>query len=241
LFTALAAVTVAGLVRGFTGFGAALIFMPVASAAFGPVTATAAFLVIDEVLTLPMLVSAVRHCRWPIVLPTALAAMVTTPFGAYVLATGDPAALRWGLCVVVVVLLGLVVSGWRYRREPSLPLSAGVGSLAGLLGGFGQVSGPPVITLWVSGPHPAFIIRSNMFVFFALISISSFTAYLWNGFFTMDVLWLIVALTPAYGLSLFVGARLFGHTGGTGYRQLAYGVIAIAAITSVPAFDGLLR
>jgi uncharacterized protein len=240
-FTAMAAAVAAGLVRGFTGFGAALIFMPVASAAFGPVNATAAFLVMDELLTLPMLVSAVRHCRWPIVLPTAMAAVVAAPFGAYVLATGDPVVLRWGLSAVVVLLLLLVASGWRYHREPSVPVSAGVGIVSGLLGGFGQVSGPPVIALWVSGPHPAMIIRANMFVFFGLISVSSFAAYLWNGFFTTRVFWLIAALTPAYALALFVGARLFGHSGGTGYRQLAYGVIAIAAITSVPAFDGLLR
>jgi uncharacterized membrane protein YfcA len=241
LFTTVAAAVVAGLVRGFTGFGAALILIPVASAAYGPVTATPALLIMDAVLTLPMVIGALRECRWPMVLPTAIAAMITAPFGAYVLTTGNPITLRWGLSAVVVALLALVMSGWRYKREPPTTVSASVGAVAGFLGGFGQVSGPPVIALWVSGPHPAAMIRANMLAFFALISVSSFAAYLWNGLFTIQVFQLIVVMTPAYALALFVGARLFGHTAGRGYRQLAYVVIALAAVTSVPAFDTWLR
>lgn len=240
-FTAVVAAVVAGLVRGFTGFGAALVFIPVASAAFGPAPAIAALLIMDSVLTMPMVVGAVRQCRWPIVLPTAIAAMMTAPFGAHVLATGDPVVLRWGLSAVVVALLALVASGWRYEREPPTPVSAGVGAVAGFLGGFGQVSGPPVIALWVSGPHPAAMIRANMLVFFALTTVSSFAAYLWNGLFTSRVFWLIAVLTPAYALALFAGAWLFARTAGRGYRKLAYVVIAIAAITSVPALDAWLR
>ena len=48
-------------------------------------------------------------------------------------------------------------------------------------------------------------------------------------------------MAPAYGLALYAGARIFGRTAGAGYRPLAYAAIALAAITSLPLFDGLLR
>lgn len=48
------------LARGFSGFGAALIFIPLASAIVGPRIASAVLLVVDGVLTLGMIPPAFR-------------------------------------------------------------------------------------------------------------------------------------------------------------------------------------
>jgi uncharacterized membrane protein YfcA len=237
----LTAALAAALVRGFAGFGAALIFVPVASAAYGPTVAAPTLLLVDFVLTFPFFLGGVRRCRWPTVLPTAIAAMLLSPLGAWALAVGDRTALRWAISVAILLLVALMASGWRYRSEPTVPVSAGIGAIAGFLGGFAQISGPPVIALWVSGPLPAAIIRANMFVFFTVITLASFTAYWVNGLFTGEVLRLSLAVAPAFGLALFVGGRIFGRTAGAGYRPLAYAAVALAAITSLPLFDGLLR
>lgn len=237
----IAAAVIAALVRGFSGFGAALIFVPVASAAYGPTVAAPTLLLVDFVLTFPLFLGGVRHCRWPTVLPTALAAMLIAPLGAWALAVGDVTALRWAISVAILMLVGLIASGWRYHSEPTVPVSAGVGAVAGFLSGFAQISGPPVIALWVSGPLPAATVRANMFVFFTLITVASFTAYWVNGLFTIEVLHLALAVAPAFALALFVGSHVFGRTAGAGYRPLAYATVALAAITSLPAFDGLWR
>ncbi len=241
LLITVAAALVAALVRGFSGFGAALIFVPVASAAYGPTVAAPTLLLVDFVLTFPFFLAGLSRCRWPTVLPTAIAAMIVSPLGAWALAVGDGTALRWAISAAILALVALIASGWRYRAEPTVPVSAGIGAIAGFLSGFAQIGGPPVIALWVSGPLPASIVRANMFVFFALITVASFTAYWVNGFFTMQVLQLVVAVAPAYGLALYAGSHIFGRTAGAGYRPLAYATIALAAITSLPLFDGLLR
>lgn len=240
-FVALAAALVAGFVRGFTGFGSALVFMPVASAAFSPQLAAPVLLVTDFVLGLPLIVSVLRHVRWRTVLPIAAAALVTSPIGAYALARGDPLVLRWFISAIVFALLLLLVSGWRYRGEPRPLPSLGVGAVAGLLGGIGQVSGPPVVVYWISGPDTATVIRANLICFFAAISIASFAAYFWNGLFTADVGNLVLVVAPAYALALFVGARLFRRSDGNGYRPFAYAVIALAAVTTMPVFDAVFR
>jgi uncharacterized membrane protein YfcA len=237
----LTAAVVAALLRGFTGFGAALIFVPIASAAYGPAVAAPTVLLVDFILTLPFFLGASRQCRWPTVLPAVLAAMVVSPFGAWALAVGDRTLLRWGISIAILLLVGLMLSGWRYRSEPAVPVSAGVGAIAGFLSGFAQISGPPVIALWVSGPSPPAIVRANMFVFFSLITLASFTAYLVGGLFTSQVIQLIIAVAPAYGLALYAGSHLFGRTAGAGYRPLAYAAIVLTAITSLPLFDGLWR
>lgn len=241
LIAAVLAAIAGGFVRGFTGFGGALIFVPVASAAVGPQLAAPIFLVMDYTLTLPMVARSLRICRWPTVIPAAGAAMITTPLGAWLLATGDPAALRWVICSLVVVLLALIMSGLRYRGAPTTAASAGVGGVAGLFGGIGQVSGPPVIALWTSGPDPVATIRANMLCFLGILGVMSFVAYFWHGLYSADVLVWLAVLVPIYAGALFAGGWAFKRTGGANYRPLTCALVAVAALSSMPVFDAWLR
>jgi uncharacterized membrane protein YfcA len=241
LVMALIAAIVGGFIRGFAGFGGALVFVPVASAVFGPRFAAPVFLVMDYVLTLPMVMRAFSHCRWPTVIPAAIAGVMTAPVGAWILANGDPVTLRWTLCLLVMALLALIASGVRFHGEPHPLASAVVGGVAGIFGGIGQVSGPPAAAFWMSGPYPVAVIRANLISFFGLLSLSSFAAYFWNGLFSRESLTLAALIGPAYAVSLFLGGRFFGRTAGANYRPVVYALIAFAALSSVPALDRWLR
>ncbi|MBB4281375.1 putative membrane protein YfcA [Agrobacterium tumefaciens] len=113
----------AGLARGFSGFGAALIFIPLASAIVGPRVASAVLLVVDGVLTLGMIPPAFRMADRREVFIMAAGAFVGIPVGTLLLSKGDPLTLRWLISGVVVVLLLFLVSGWRYSGRPKTPLT----------------------------------------------------------------------------------------------------------------------
>lgn len=241
LIAAMLAAVAGGFVRGFTGVGGALIFVPVASAVIGPQLAAPVFLIIDYTLTLPMVARSLRIARRATVLPAAIAAMITVPLGAWLLAIGDRVALRWTICLLVIALLALMMSGWRYRGAPSTATSLGVGGVAGLFGGIGQVFGPPIIALWMSGSDPVATIRANLLCFFGIVGVASFAAYFWYGFYSADVLPWLMVMVPLYAGSLFAGGWTFKHTGGANFRPITYALIAFAALSSMPAFDGVLR
>jgi hypothetical protein len=93
------------------------------------------------------------------------------------------------------------------------------------------------IAFWMSGPFPVPVIRANIFCFFGVVSISSFAAYFWNGLFTLEKLKLTLLLMPLYASTLFLGGRVFGRTEGANYRPVVYGLIALAALSSMPLFD----
>ncbi len=57
LITGLLVLFTGGVVRGFAGFGAGMIFMPVAAALFSPPVAAGAFLLLDYFVTLPLLLA----------------------------------------------------------------------------------------------------------------------------------------------------------------------------------------
>ena len=68
-----------GLVRGFTGFGFAMVFMPLASLVLGPVAALGLIWVIDIPLALPIGFRAAKRAEWGEVIPLLIAATLTLP------------------------------------------------------------------------------------------------------------------------------------------------------------------
>jgi len=234
-------VVVAGLVRGFTGFGAALIFMPVASSLIDPRLAAGAFLFVDAIVAFPMALRGFAVCDWRTVWPAALGGVMLAPLGAWVLAGGDVLALRWAISLLALALLGLIISGWRYHGEPRWPISLGVGAGAGFMGGLAQIAGPPVIAYWMSGPATAAIIRANIVVFFFFTGVASFFSYWANDIFSAETPGLAMLLLPAYGIALFAGTRVFRHASEVSYRRIAFILIALAAVVSLPLFDGVFR
>lgn len=238
---AIATALVAGFTRGFSGFGGALIFVPLVSAVFGPRVAAPTLLIVDGAMTLPYVLAALRACVWRQVAPLAIGATLTVPLGVMVLDHANPLLLRWALAGLVAALLALLVSGWRHSGRHNLPTTLGVGMFAGLLGGAAQMSGPPVVAYWLGSGQNAALVRANLFSFFALTTLASGTAYALGGMITGEVGRLSLVLGPAYAAGLLTGARLFRGASDRHFRLAAYGVIALAIVVSLPLFDPLLR
>lgn len=230
---------IAGLARGFSGFGGALIFVPLAGAAVGPKIAPALLLVIDGVTTLGMLPDGWRRANRREVGTMLIGTLVGVPAGTTLLATIDPTALRWLISVVVLCLLIFLISGWRYHGKPKPTLTIGVGALAGLFGGAAQLSGPPVVAYWLGGAIPPLTVRANLILYFALSTVISATAYIVGGLLTFDVLTLALIAGPGYGLGLIAGSRLFGFASEGTFRRICFMLIAMAAIVGLPLFDAL--
>lgn len=241
LIWAIATALLAGATRGFSGFGGALIFMPLVGATFGPRMAAPTFLVIDTVLTLPMVYGAMRGCIWRQVLPLALGAVVAVPAGVLLLEAADPVALRWGIALLAIGLLALLMFGTGLRAPRSLAARLGIGAVSGILSGAAQLSGPPVVVYWLGTGQNAALVRANLFAFFALITVASAATYASRGLVTAEVLKLSLVLGPTYALGLVAGARGFRLASERQFRLIAYAIIALAAVASVPLLDPILR
>ena len=71
------------------------------------------------------------------------------PLGTWALLVLDPIALRWCMAVLVLSLVPLLASGWRYHGRPTVSLSLGVGALSGLCNGMASIGGMPLAVFWL--------------------------------------------------------------------------------------------
>src|SRR6266513_3318874 len=122
---------VSGTARGFSGFGSALIFMPLASSMAAPRLVAALLLIIDFVAAAPLVPNAWKRADRKATAVMVSGALIGVPIGTYFLSRLDPVTTRWIISAFVFALLLLLVSGWRYRGADHAALSIGIGGLSG--------------------------------------------------------------------------------------------------------------
>jgi hypothetical protein len=238
---AMAIAALAGLVRGFSGFGGAMIFMPLAAAIYDPRIAAVTILLADFASTAPFAISETRRCNWREVLPLSIAMAVGVPFGTWALLVLDPTVLRWCIAIIVLSLLPPLALGWRYHGEPGMAVTAGVGLFSGVSAGAVQIAGPPVILYWLSRGGNAVAVRANVMVFFMLCGIVLVADYAYEGLFTAQTLTLSFLLGIFYLVGVGLGSYIFRGSSDVLYRRVAYVIIALAALLSLPVLDPIFR
>ena len=151
---ALGVSVLSGAVRGFSGFGSALIYVPLMSALYGPKIGAASFLLIDFVTGIVFSLGVWRQAAWREIVPLAVSAIIAAPFGTLILQYADPAHLRWAMAALVLVIVVVLSTGWRYHGKPMLIVTVLVGLVAGVLGGRGadlRTAGRAVLALLDGG------------------------------------------------------------------------------------------
>ncbi|BCB18518.1 sulfite exporter TauE/SafE family protein [Bosea sp. ANAM02] len=234
----LAATLLGGLVRGFTGFGFAMVFMPLASVVLGPVAALGLIWFIDLPFALPIAARSARTAEWREILPLLLTATLALPAGIWLLIWLDRETMRWVLASLVLIAVGLMASGWRYHGRPTITLSLGVGALSGLFNGMASIGGMPLAVFWLGAQrNDRHKTRANLQTFFGVSTLIS-GAVLWSkGILTLGALTMAVPLFAVYGAGLWAGTHGFRLASEETFRRGAYLVIFLSALISLPLWD----
>nr|WP_256476437.1 sulfite exporter TauE/SafE family protein [Siccirubricoccus soli] len=235
----LVAALAGGLARGFSGFGAAMIFIPLASIGLGPRVAVPLMLAIEAVAIALLTPGAWKLADRRQVGVMALGSVLGTPLGAMALAAMDPQALRWGVAGLILAMLGLLASGWRFRGRPSDPVTVGVGVAGGVLGGIAMVSGPPVMAYLLGQTDNARRIRASFALYLAVASAIIAIAYVATGLLRASLLPPFLLGAPVYALGIWGGSRMFGLASDRTFRLACYAMIAMAAVLGLPVWDGM--
>ena len=230
------AIIAAGIVRGFSGFGSAMIIMPAASSVLEPFAALTFLVVVEFWGPLPNLRSA-WHAgqRWD-ALRILVGAALALPVGLWALSMMAPAVFGWTVSIAVLVLLVLLVTGWRYAGTVGPRTLFGVGALGGLLGGIAGVPGPPVIILYLASAKPIAIIRANFLLYLLGIDLMMLAIFGVLGLLDSVAVFVGLLLVPVYMAANILGARFFDPDAEHVFRAVAYLVIAASAILGLPVW-----
>ncbi len=224
----------AGLVYGFAGFGAALVYMPIAVALVDPVMAVAAFAVASLGSILTVVPQAWPQADRHATLTMLAAAIALEPLGVWFLRTSDPTALRWAVSCVVFVTLAALLAGWRYRQVPGFPAWLGVGAGVGFLGGSVGLNGPVLVLFQLGGRDEVARTRANTIIVLSFSSFALIPVMGLQGAVTREAVMTGFIMLPAYALGGYLGRRLFIPARAGLYRGTAYAIIGVAGVMGLP-------
>ncbi len=223
----------AGLVQGLTGFGFALVCVPVLALFISPKTVAPMIATYGVVTNAMIIYHAREHVQPRHIWPLALAGVVGVPFGARLLVVLSPDTLRLLIGVTVTTLAALMAWGVRFEVKRERLAFAPVGFASGLLSGSIAVGGPPVILFFTNQGIPRPVFRANIAVFFLSISLTAVVSFAVAGLFSGEVLGYGAWFVPGLLLGVMVGSRLTHRLPEGLFRAIALIVVATGGILSI--------
>lgn len=171
LFVALFAAFLAGCVSGLTGFGLALISVPLLLFVYDPTTVVVLTTVLSAAINVAVVWDSWRDANKRLV----LALLPRSFVGVAVLRIVDPLYIRLGVGVLVVLSTLLLL------REVRLPGAGtwwgrGVGSASGALSTSTGLAAPPIVILLASRGLPKHTFRSSSALFLLPMSLAGLVA-----------------------------------------------------------------
>lgn len=231
-------VFIAGLVRGFSGFGSAMIIMPVASSFMAPIEAVIFLVLVELVGPLPNLRAAWRDGARKDVGVLLIGALLGLPFGLWGLSVMNPEPFGWLVSGAVITLLIMTMTGWRFRGDLTRQMTAMAGAIGGFMTGFVAISGPPVIMLYMASKLPASVIRANFLLYLIAIDSMLLLSMIATGMMVWKIAFLGLLIGIPNLIGNFIGGWLFDPKAERVFRTVAYLIIALSAIIGLPLWKG---
>lgn len=230
---AILAVCVAGIFRGFSGFGTGMILVPCLSLIYEPVVAVVTVVLLELIPAVQLFKASLAKCHWQTVVPMALTSSITVPLGAHLLITVDANTLRVLIAIMVFLTVIILSSGWRYKGETGIKTSAMAGLSSGVITGATSLGGLPVILYYLSSQLTTQVARASMIIFLLMTTVVTLVIYANQGIITSDIVLRSAWLAPAFIVAIWIGGSLFGKVSESLFRKV---ILILLSVVSVVMF-----
>ncbi|MDP2931170.1 MAG: sulfite exporter TauE/SafE family protein [Chloroflexota bacterium] len=229
----------AGITQGLTGFGFALVSVPILIMFLSP-KAVVPIVIMDSIAINVMILFEARKWLdlrriWPLI----VASIIGLPVGTYLLVVLNVSVLKILIGVITIPFAIALMLGFKKEiRNEKLALSL-IGLLAGVLNASTSLSGPPIILFLINQGVEKLVFRANLVAYFMVLAVATTAALAVGGVVTGAVIKYSLWFLPAAILGTLVGMRLAHRVNEKVFRNAALIIVTIAALASVASGFGL--
>jgi uncharacterized membrane protein YfcA len=237
LLAAFLIVLLASATQAMTGFGFALVAVPLLALASDARTAVVAVSLTGLVLTLATAARERAHVRWSAVGGLLAAAALGMPVGLVVL---DVASERTLTALIAIVVLGCTALVWRgVRVGTDTGTVAGVGLVAGVLATSTGMNGPPVVAAFRGMRLAPRAFRASLAAFFAGSGMVGLAGLGLTGQIHESAIAIAIAGAPAVAFGWWAGNWVFVRLDADRFRRVVlYALTATSLLTLIRTAAG---
>ena len=213
-------ISVGGILRGFMGFGPALLTISILAFIYSPIEALVIHIIMEIPSTLFLMPNALKHSQKNEMLPMFIAMAITIPLGMYLVVLLDPQIIRRTISIIVLLLIGMLSYGWSFKQKIGLKTMIASGSIGGLVQGVAGMGGPPIVTILLARGDNSDISRSNILLLMAGIVFFSIASQLYYKLMTIELVIIGFLASPIYILTTFTGSKFYNSKGKRVHQSL---------------------
>ncbi|MEL7446920.1 MAG: TSUP family transporter, partial [Pseudomonadota bacterium] len=176
----------ASFVRGLTGFGMAILLVPVLALALPPIDAVMLgnFLsLLIGVLEIRRLIREAERSAWVI----SGAVVVTTPIGLVLLSATGADLARLVIAMIAFSAFVAILLPRRSAGSPGPVTTGSVGVISGLMTGYAGMPGPPVVPYYAGRALPRETIKASMLLIFTIAAGVALLAAAFAGLLRLEL------------------------------------------------------
>ena len=217
----------AGFVQGMTGFGSALVAMPLLSLCIDVKGAVPLCTLSSVVITTFLAMRLKKHLDWRKIFPLCIAAIPGIFVGITLLKKVDSASLSIGLGVLLIAYscYSLLVKSRPGAIHPAWSYMAGF--LSGAIGAAFSAGGPPTIIYATQSDWNKDEIKATLSGFFLFNSYCNATAHAVSGMTTVSVLSLFLYAAPCVLLGTVLGSHCYGRMERAVYLKVIFAFLIL--------------
>ena len=229
-----AAIFLAAIVRGFSGFGFSLLSITAIALILPVKQIVPSIFLLEIAASINLLPSIWREIHWRSLTWLMVGYVIGLPAGAYALIYAPEAPAQIVLGVFVIGTAILMLDGFRLEKTPGAPASTATGIVSGVLNGAFGIGGPPVVLFYFSTPGAAAIGRASIIFFFLFtdaLGVGYFATQ--EGMVTVQTFIQAVAWLPALLVGVWIGAHGFRRMNEQVFRRWVLVILVALALLGI--------
>lgn len=230
--TALLAAFGSAFVRGLTGFGMAILLVPILALALSPLEAV----ILANCLSLGIgLLEIRRLLRGSEASAWWISGLVvaTTPLGLIGLAATSPAVARVVIALIAFSAFVAIILPRGANATPGALATGGVGVISGLMTGYAGMPGPPVVPYYVRRSIDRETAKASMMLIFTIAAAAGLISGAAIDALDLRVPLLAALLFPAVLIGNALGSIFSGRIADSVWRAIVGIVLGGAALAAV--------
>lgn len=223
----------AAFVRGLTGFGMAIILVPLLGIIMRPEQAVILAILLQVLIGPVGIRHSLAECEKPSTHIIAASAVISTPLGLWLLSVTPTDMARILIAAIAIGAFLLVIMPGRKHGRPGRPLTVATGLSAGLLTGFAAMPGPPVVPFYLQNNVPPPMARASMLVIFFATAITGSVVALASGLGSVALAVISAVLLGPMLFGNWLGGKVFGRVPPLLWRSGVALLLAIAGVSAI--------
>ncbi|MCF8012351.1 MAG: sulfite exporter TauE/SafE family protein [Clostridiales bacterium] len=224
----------ASTVQAATGFGLALVSIPLLILIFNPKMAVGICIMVSFFSTLTLFFKNRHSTCWPVVKNILAGALPGMPLGLMAFSLFNVEVLKSFICFFIIILSMLMVFEVKLNiKKENTKMQILAGSLSGSMSSSIGISGPPVVILFSNLDLPKESFRASLVSYFIFIDTITYIGLLLNNSLPQYTNVFGFTFVPFVFLGTFLGNKFFTRIPAYKFKKLVLAMLIIISIHSI--------